>query len=156
MENWKFNAFVSELKEGKYNCIVFKDNEILRFSQPGVKSLVTLLQDKPEILKGAFVFDKVIGKGAAALLILGEVHDVYADLISDHALSLLESADIRLNFNKRVPYIENKDKSGLCPIEQLSALSNDPKKIYENILNFIGKNKKSNDNHSHKESNKDK
>ena len=137
MDKKRFDGLVEELKNGRNSCLIVKGEDILRFSLPGVKALLTLLKEDPGLLKDSFVFDKIIGKGAAALLILGEVKEIYAELISDHAISLLENTNIKFSFGKRVPFIENKTRNGFCPIELLSLPSNDPKVIYDRILEFL-------------------
>ena len=128
---------IVELKEGKSNCIIVKGDVTLRFNLPGVRALITVLKEDPGLLKGSCVFDKVVGKGAAALMILGEVREIYAELISEHAISLLNTTDIKFSYGERVPFIENKTKSGYCPIEMLALQCNDPKEIHEKILGFL-------------------
>lgn len=68
-------------------------------------------------MKGAAIADKVIGKGAAALMVLGGFKTVYADIISTPALALLCEAGIETTFAQEVPHIINRDKTGWCPLE---------------------------------------
>lgn len=133
----RFEEYIAELKKGDCNCIIVKDNDILRFSQPGVKSLMKLIGENPDVLKDSYVFDTVVGKGASALMILGGVKEIYAELISDHAIKLLEEFGIKYSYGKKVPFIRNRMKTGLCPIESLAITCTDPKEIHEKILNFI-------------------
>ena len=63
--------------------------------------------------------DKVVGKGAAALLILGGVRELFAGVISTSALGLLEDSGISLRFAEKVPYIINRKRDDLCPVETL-------------------------------------
>ena len=137
MEKKSYERLVTEIKDGKSNCIIVKGDEILKFILPGVKTLMTILKENPGVLKDSIVFDKVVGKGAAALMILGEVSEIYADIISENAINLLKTTDIKFRYNKKVPYIENKNKTGLCPIENLSLTSNEPTEIYKKIQGFI-------------------
>lgn len=137
MDKERFEELVEELREGKSNCIIVKGEEIFKFSLPGVKTLMTLLKEDPSLLKGSIVLDKVVGKGAAALMILGEVAEIYAELISEHAIKLLDTTDIKFSYGEKVPFIENKTKTGFCPIEMLSIPSSDPKEIHEKIIGFL-------------------
>ena len=137
MDKERFEELVVELREGRSNCIIVKGEDTLRFSLPGVKTLMTLLKEDPELLKDSVVFDKVVGKGAAALMIIGEVKEIYAELISEHAITLLNSTDIKFSYGEKVPFIENKTKTGFCPIEMLSIPCNNPKEIHEKILGFL-------------------
>ena len=46
-------------------------------------------------MRGAQIADKVIGKAAAVLMVLGRVQEVYTDIISEPALVLLRRANIK-------------------------------------------------------------
>ncbi len=76
---------------------------------------------KKKPLQGLYVADKVVGKGAAALLVVGGARRVHAQLISEPALQMLNDARIRVSCDKRVPAIRNRDNSGPCPVEALCA-----------------------------------
>ena len=58
------------LHEGGYSCVIRKE-EIRTFTQRGVADLYDLLNQHPVFLHGAQVADKVVGKAAAALMVLG-------------------------------------------------------------------------------------
>lgn len=63
------------LHEGGYSCVIRKE-EIRTFTQCGVADLYDLLNQHPVFLHGAQVADKVVGKAAAALMVLGGVREV--------------------------------------------------------------------------------
>ena len=69
--------------------------------------------------------DKVIGKAAAFLLIKGNVKAVYAEIISNHALDTLQQTDILVQYQKVVPYIINRNKDGMCPMEETVLMMHD-------------------------------
>ncbi len=85
----------------------------------------------------ASLADKVIGKGAAALMVLGGVERVYADVISTPALTLLQEAKIAVTFGQEVPRIENRTKTGLCPLESACVDLRDVAEIYAVIKQFM-------------------
>ena len=64
------------------------------FRERGVADLFRLLREEPQLLRGAFIADKVVGKGAAALMVLGGVEGLFADVVSRPALELLAGAGI--------------------------------------------------------------
>ncbi len=64
------------LHEGGYSCVIRKE-EIRTFTQRGVADLYDLLNQHPVFLHGAQVADKVVGKAAAALMVLGGVREVW-------------------------------------------------------------------------------
>lgn len=101
------------------SCVIRNANEIRVFQDRGIKDLFRLLKEEPAFLNGAFVADKVVGKGAAALMILGGVKDVFADVVSRPALVLLNDARVRTDYTQVVTHIVNRTHTGLCPVEQL-------------------------------------
>lgn len=101
---------------GGFSCVI-RNHKIRTFSNGGIVDIYNLYQFEPQFLKGAFIADKVIGKAAAAILIEGGIKKLYADVISVPAFFLLLEHNIEVEFSKMVAYIENRDKSGLCPME---------------------------------------
>lgn len=103
----------------KCSCVIRNGNDIRVFHDRGIKDLFRLLKEERAFLDGAFVADKVVGKGAAALMILGGVKEVYADIVSRPALALLNEARIRTDYTLVVAHIVNRTQTGICPVEQL-------------------------------------
>ena len=79
------------LHEGNYSLVV-AHGEIRTFSGRGVSDLYALSGEDPGFLRGASVADKVVGKAAAALMIVAGVSELHADVISRPALDLLAGA----------------------------------------------------------------
>jgi len=107
------------LHEGNYSCVVSNAEGIHTFSEGGIADLYDMVKNKPQLLNEARIADKVIGKGAVALITLGGVAEVYADIISLSALALLQEANIKTNFAYSVPSILNRSQTDLCPLESL-------------------------------------
>ena len=101
------------------SCVISNNGKIPLCHTPGVSDLYQLLTEEPDILKGAHVADKVIGKGAAALMIMGGVARVYADVISEPAKSLFEQNGISPEYAECVPNIINRSGTGICPVEMM-------------------------------------
>lgn len=133
---------IDTLHRENCSCVVAKDGKINIYRGPGISDLLRLLCDEPEKLSGAFVADKVIGKAAASLLILGKVDSVYTDLISDGAVELLARSDIKADYRERVHVILNRTKEDLCPMEKLCMDALDAAECYNRITEFIKKNHK--------------
>lgn len=112
------DELVRILQDGNHSLVVAGDG-IRTFDGRGISDLYGLLTEHPDWLRGASVADKVVGKGAASLLILGGVRELFAGVISTSALGLLEDSGISLRFAKKVPYIINRKGDGLCPVEAL-------------------------------------
>lgn len=109
---------ISLLYNGHHSLVV-ANGEVCTFSGRGISDLYLLLTNVPGFLRGASVADKVVGKGAAALMVLGGVQEVYAGIISTPALDLLHKSGIAVRFGQKVPNIINRAGDSICPVEQL-------------------------------------
>ena len=107
---------INILHEGGHSLVV-ANGDIRTFDGRGVSDLYRLLEEDSGFLYGAAVADKVVGKAAAAMMVLAKVKEVYADVVSQPALDLLESNRIRITYENIVPYIINRTGTDLCPLE---------------------------------------
>ncbi len=111
---------IDRLHDERLSCVVLTAcGETFTFDNKGVKDLHNLYTRNRDILRGAFVADKVIGKGAAAILIEGGVTEVYTDVISESAKELIDTSAIVLQYILLVPQIINRTSTDICPIEKL-------------------------------------
>lgn len=115
-------------------------NGPVRFTSSGrgVRPLYDLLTARSKILKGASVADKVIGRGAAALMVLAEVSAVYAPVVSRGAVGIFASAGVYVEFDALVDYIVNRSRTEPCPVEALTencATAEECLPIIEKFLN---------------------
>lgn len=113
--------------------------DIVEFHNPGVLDLFNMLNTMPLFLNGGMVADRVVGRGAALLLVKGQVTKVYAKLISQPALNVLSQAGIEVGYDSVVPNIINRAGSGICPVEQLTLNVNDPDVAMVKIREFLTK-----------------
>ncbi len=126
----------------EYTLIIRKDGAERTFSRRGVIDLFELLTNEPEVLHGASITDKAIGKAAAALMVLGEVKEAATPRISTPALKLFREAGIKVDYDEEVPLILNRDKSDFCPMEKRCMVSDNPKELLPIITEFINEIKK--------------
>ena len=98
---------------------VLRNGNIHTYAQRGVADLYELLLRHPQLLRGAEIADKVVGKGAAALMVLGGVREVYADVLSEPACGMLRGAGVPVSCALLVPAIRNRAGDGWCPVETL-------------------------------------
>ena len=113
------------------------DGVIHRYTQRGVKDLLTLVTVSPEILKDALIADKAVGKAAAACMVMGGVKQVHADVMSEPALALLQTHGIVADYGTLVDHIINRAGDGWCPMERLSRDIDNPSAIIEKIRDFF-------------------
>lgn len=131
------NEIIKLLHEGGYSCVIRNGGEIRTFTQRGVADLYDLFQQEPTFLKGAWIADKVIGKAAAALMVLGGVREIYTDIISEPALSLLKNAGIKVDYVQPVPRIQNRAKTGWCPLETICYKVKTAEDMFPLIHDFV-------------------
>ena len=125
------------LHSGGYSCAIANRDIIRTFTQRGVADLYDLLTQEPDFLKGALIADKVVGKGAAALMILGGIKELHTDIISSKALELFQDSDIKVSFIQEVPFILNRDHTGWCPVETMCSEEKSAEAILPLIHNFL-------------------
>lgn len=130
------NQLIEILHSGNHSLVIEKD-KILTFDGRGVGDLFRLYTTAPDFLTGAVVADKVVGKGAAAIMLLGGVSQLYADVISKPALELLKTGNITVSFGKLVENIINREGTGVCPVEALCLDCATPEECFPRIEKFI-------------------
>lgn len=113
------------------------DGALHRYTQRGVKDLLTLVTTTPELLHGALIADKAVGKAAAACMVVGGVKQVWADVMSEPARSLLEKHGITADCGELVDHIINRTGDGWCPMERLSRDLDNPTDIIEKIKQHL-------------------
>lgn len=133
----ELTAAVERLHAEGCSCVVSRGGRQRLFRQRGVLDLYRLLCEEPETLRGAVVADKVVGKAAAALLILGGVRELYADVASRPALDLLRRAGTAAACGRSTERIVNRAGTGLCPLESRCLELATPEACFERIEAFV-------------------
>lgn len=130
---------INLLHSGGYSCVIANNGKVRTFTQRGVADLYDLLTQEPEFLKGALIADKVVGKGAAALMVLGGVKELYTDIVSSKAMELFRASVVKVGFAQEVPFIWNRDHTGWCPVETLCSEEESAEAILPLIRGFLEK-----------------
>jgi len=113
------DCVVDLLRAGGHSLVVANNGEVRTFDGRGVADLHALLNRDSEFCRGAEIADKVVGKGAAALMVAGGVGKVFAEVVSTPALRLLKEAGVDVSFGYEVPNIINRKGDDICPVEKL-------------------------------------
>ncbi len=119
------------------SCVICKDGRMRTFRERGVKDLYRLLKEEPEFLRGAFVADKVVGKAAASLMILGGISGLHADVASEPAMSLLKSCGVDAECTECVPHVINRSGTDWCPLEKRCFGLETPQECLASIEEFL-------------------
>lgn len=129
--------YIAILHDGTHTLVVDHGDEVFTYDGRGVSDLYDVYHNQPELLRGAYVADKVVGKGAAALMCLSGVRRVYAGVISSAALTMLQGCGVAVSFGEEVPYIINRSASGMCPLEMRCRDCNTPQECLPQINMFV-------------------
>lgn len=130
-------SLIRLLRQGGYSCVVSHGSQVETFTRRGVADLYELLRERPAFLQGASLADKVVGKAAAALMILGGVRRLYAEVLSRPALELLRRCGVEARYGMCVPHIINRAGTGWCPLETRCFALSAPEECLEQITDFM-------------------
>lgn len=117
-------------------CVICGDDVIITDKRRGVRPLLDLLESKTHIA-GFSAADKVVGKAAAYLYWLLGVEDLFANIISQPALTVLETAGITVEYTQLVPAIKNRTGDGFCPMERAVWDIDNPHEALEAIIGTL-------------------
>ena len=122
------------LVDNGYTCVVIKDGFCFTSNQRGVKPLLELIESNADV-SGGVAADKVVGKAAAFLYALLGVKELYADVISELALEVLQKNGISVTYGTLVSMIKSRDRKGFCPMEQATLTVDNKNVAFEVIKN---------------------
>lgn len=114
--------------------VQYANGEIKEYYQNRIKDIKEILQNDKQALQGATIADKVIGKVASSILTVAGVKEIYADVMSRYAIPVLEENDVRYEYKNLVEYVQNNDKTGMCPMESKYREETDIDKIYKEMV----------------------
>lgn len=109
------------LEKSAWTFVAMKDGQIIyRSKKEGLRPLVFCLKNKKGLLKNAAVYDKIVGRAAACLMIYGQIKSVMTPVISRSALKEFQKYNIPVQYLKTTSKITNRKGDDLCPMEKLS------------------------------------
>lgn len=122
-----------QLHKDNLSIVILGENDIYTSTKHGIEPLLDILDSERAVIRNSFIADKVVGKAAALLMVNGGVKEVYADIISSHALDVFEKYKVKAYYDSLVEYIINRDKTGMCPMEKAVLEVDEPSTAY-NVL----------------------
>ena len=127
-------AEMKRLSRDGFTLVIAKDGVIKeRLAARGLRPLYELCTGKPESLAGATVYDKIVGRAAAALYLRAGVKELLAEVISVKAAKMLEEGGVTIAGGKRVEKIINREGTGMCPLEAAVEGIDDNSLMFETI-----------------------
>ena len=108
------------LRREAYSCVIADRDRVMTSRARGIAPLLERAE-RGELLEGAFVADRIIGKAAAMLLVPMRVAAVYGEVMSREAERLLLENGIEVDCGALTDRIDNRAGDGPCPMEQAVA-----------------------------------
>lgn len=112
------DELINRIHQEGVTLALSNDGKIYTFHQRGIADLYYIYTNSPELLNNAIIADKVVGKGAATIMIAGGVKRIHADVISIPAMKMLETSGIEISYTSLVPHIWNRTHTDWCPVEK--------------------------------------
>jgi len=139
-ESEAFERARQMIKDNEASCVLIKNNVIIHAAKgSGVAPLIKIYEETPCMLKGAFVVDRIIGKAAAAILLLGEAEKAYGEVMSNSARAYLSSRNFKFGYGRCVDIISNRTGNGICPLEKSVLEIDDPEAAYHVLKETIAR-----------------
>lgn len=117
------------LETGGHTLVVCGEGVQHISDRRGVAPMISFLEQALP-LSGYAAADKVVGKATALLFVMAGIREVYAAVLSRPAKAVLERHGVAVTYGALVERIENRDKTGLCPMEQAVWLIDDPAQAF--------------------------
>lgn len=114
--------------------VLYSNGECKEYYQNRINDIKDILKENKSALENAVIADKVIGKVAGSVLTVAGVKEIYADVISKHAIPVLEKNNIKYEYKTLTEYVINNDKTGMCPMENKYKDEQDITKIYNEMV----------------------
>ena len=113
--SYKLKKAADELHRQQCSCLIIKnDTVIYKSHEKGVYPLLCSV----DLMKGAILADKTIGKAAALLCVLGRAEGVYGRIMSKPAEQVLKQHKIKYKFGTETDNILNRPQTDICPMER--------------------------------------
>ncbi len=118
---------LEKFKNSPWSIIITKGKNIIyRSNMSGLSPLMQAINQLNGELAGASVYDRIIGRAAAFLLVHASVRSVYTPLVSRPAIEILRSHKIPVVYLAKVDRIMDREMKDLCPMEKLSLDADTP------------------------------
>jgi uncharacterized membrane protein len=112
---------ITGIEAGKFGFAVIKNDVIIYEGKGrGVSSLLELASTEEGLrkLEDALVVDRIIGKAAAMIIVLGKATHAYGLTMSKSGEEYLQAFGIKTKNNRCVDAISDRTGRGICPMER--------------------------------------
>ena len=127
------------LKQKNLDLVIAKDGRIIfENGSPGIGALLHAIEKLGKEAIGSSVADRIVGRAAAMLCAYSKVASVFAVMMSEEGIKVLEDNKIHYRFENRVQNILNQEGTDICPFEKLVMGFVKPEEAYKKLKSFLG------------------
>jgi hypothetical protein len=120
------------------SIVVVKNSQIIiKKTGNGIRPIMETIDELDNNMKGCIIGDRILGKASALLCRYANVTAVYSPQGTKTAIALLIIGGVACQVDEMIPYINNRDGTGLCPFEKMLEGITSPEKAYEILKNNI-------------------
>lgn len=128
------------LSTEKQSLVIVKNGQIIyKSDRRGIYPLYMAVKECGPELEDASAADKVVGRGAARLYQFSKVKSIYTYMISEGTREVFKENHIAFETEKTVPFIKNREGTGVCPVETLSYEAETFDELLMRIEDFLTK-----------------
>lgn len=122
----------TRLRQQNLTLTIVKNGTVLyETNSSRISGFLTAIDQLGARLKGASAADKVAGKAVALLCVYAGISQVYAEILSKKAETVLQQNQIPYQCKQLVDTILNLNRTSVCPFEKTAEGISDPEKAYQ-------------------------
>ena len=125
---------IDKAKNPANTIIIYKDGDVFTSEDKSLRPILDYLNEN-ETMKGAFAFDRTVGKAEALLYAYGKAKFVYGETMSIPAQKILIRRRIQYKAGKLVGEILTPDNTDARPCDKAVENIKKPQDAYELFLN---------------------
>jgi len=126
------------LKQKNLDLVIAKKGKIIfENGLLGIRGLLYAIEKLGKEFVGSSVADRIVGRAAAMLCVYSKAASVFAVMISEEGIKVLEENKVFYQFENRVPNILNQEGTDICPFEKLVMGFTKPEEAYRKLKSFV-------------------
>ncbi|MDP3964035.1 MAG: DUF1893 domain-containing protein [bacterium] len=121
---------IEKFRTSPWSLVITRGSDVLlRSNMAGIHPLAQSISHLGEELSRSMVWDRVIGRAAAFLIVHGGFRKAATPIVSKPALEILRKYKVPITYLYRVERILNTAQSDICPIERFSLDADTPEQF---------------------------
>jgi hypothetical protein len=97
----------------------------------GIRPFLEVIEEMGDDIHDSVIGDKILGKASSLLCRYSKARAVYSPQATKTAIALLIMGSIPTQVDHLVPFIKNRDGTGMCPFEKMLENINEPEEAYK-------------------------